>query len=71
MKENKTLGLKYYDEMKDGPLSDLFRQASIKTDNQLMVFYDYSWQDFLDTGRSAGAYMIFDLIGKIFHGTHV
>ena len=29
--------------MKDEPLSDLLRQASIKTDNQLMAFSDSSW----------------------------
>ena len=40
--DNKTLGLNYYDYMKDAPLSDLLRQTSIKTLNQLMAFYDYS-----------------------------
>ena len=32
--------------MKYAPLSDLLRQASIKTENQFMDFSDYSWQDF-------------------------
>ena len=53
--DNKTFGLKYYSDMKDAPLYDLLRQASIKTENQLMAFYDYSWQDFPDTGISTGA----------------
>ena len=39
---NKTLGLKYYAEMKDAPLSDLLRQANIKNENQLLAFYDSS-----------------------------
>ena len=56
---NKTLGLDYYADMKDSPLSDLFRQANIKTDTQLLAFYYYSCQYFLDTGRSTGAYIIF------------
>ena len=36
---NKTLGLKYYADMKDAPLSDLLKQANIKNENQLMVIY--------------------------------
>ena len=57
--------------MKDVPLSDLFRQNNIKTENQLMVFYDSSWQDFPDTGRSTGSYIIFYQGGTIDHGTHI
>ena len=37
---NKTLGLNYYYNIKDAPLSNLFRQASIETENKLMDFYD-------------------------------
>ena len=33
IRENKTLGLKYYADMKDAPLSDRLIQAIIKTDN--------------------------------------
>ena len=69
--ENKTLVLKYYADMNDAPVSDLLRQASIKTDNKLMAFSDYSWQDCPDTGRSTGAYIIFYQGGKIDHATHV
>ena len=36
-----------------------------------MAISDYSWQDFPDTGRSTGAYIIFYQCGKIDHGTHV
>ena len=38
IKENKTLGLKYYADMNDAPLTDLLRQASINTENHLMAF---------------------------------
>ena len=38
IRENKTLGLKYYVDMNDAPVSYLSRQASIKTENQLMYF---------------------------------
>ena len=68
---NKTLGLKYYVDMNDAALSDLFRQASITTEYQLMTFSDYSWQYFPDTGRSTGAYIIFYQCGPIDHVTHV
>ena len=46
---NKTLGLKYYDDINYATLSDLLRQAGIKTEYQLMAFSDSSWQDCLDT----------------------
>ena len=69
--DNKTLGLKYYTDMNDAPVTDLLRQASIKTDNHLMAFYGCSWQDFPDTGRSTGAYIIFYQGGPIDHGTNV
>ena len=39
IRDNKTLGLKYYVNINDAPLSDLFRQASIKSDNHLMHFF--------------------------------
>ena len=42
IRENKTLGLKYYSDVNDAPLTDLLRQATIKTENHLMDFSDYS-----------------------------
>ena len=57
--------------MDDAIVSDLLRQASIKTENHLMAFYDSSWQDFPQTARSTGAYIIFYPGGPIYHGTHV
>ena len=44
--------------MKDAPLSEMLRQANIKTENQLMVFSDYNWKYCPDTGISKGAYII-------------
>ena len=49
------MGLKYYADMNDAPVSDQLIQASIKTENHLMDFSDYSWKDYTDTGRSTGA----------------
>ena len=62
--------MNYYSDINDSPVSDLLRQASIKTDDQLMYFYDYSWKDFPDTGISTGAYIIFYQGGAIDHVTH-
>ena len=45
VRENKTLGLKYYADLNDAPVTDLLRQANIKTKNNLMDFSDSSWQD--------------------------
>ena len=38
IRDNNTLGLKFYADMNDAPVTDLLRQASIKTENHLMVF---------------------------------
>ena len=71
IRENKTLGLKYYADLNDAPVTDILRQANIKTKNHLMAFSDSSWQDCPDTGRSTGAYIILYQVGTIDHGTHV
>ena len=71
IRDNKTLRLEFYDDMKDAPLSDLLIQASINNENQLMVFSDSSWKYLPDTGRSTGVYMIFYQVGTIYHGAHV
>ena len=65
------MGLNYYSDMKYTPLSDLFRQDNIKTDNQLMDFYNFIWKGCWETGRSTVAYTIFDKGCTIDHGTHV
>ena len=65
------MGLKYYTDMNDTPVTDLLRQASIKTENHLMDFSYYSWKFFLDTGKSTGAYIIFHQVWPIDYGTRV
>ena len=65
------MGLEYYANINDASVSDLLRQSSIKTENQLMNFSDSSWKDFPNTGRSTGAYIIFYQGGTIYHVTHV
>ena len=71
IRDNKTLILDYYADMNDALVSGLLRQASIKTENQLMDFSGSSWQDFPDTGRSTVAYSIFYQGVTIDHITHV
>ena len=65
------MGLKYYADMDDALVTYLLIQDSIKTENHLMDFSNSSWQDFPDTGRITGAYIIFYQVGQIDHGTHV
>ena len=65
------MGLKYYTDLNDAPVTDLLRQANIKTKNHLMDFSDSSRQDFPDTGRSTGSYIIFYKGVPIDHGTNV
>ena len=70
IRDKKTLGLKYYADLNDAPVTDLLRQANIKTNNHFMDFSDSSWQYFPDIGRSTGAYIIFYQGVPIDHGTH-
>ena len=65
------MGLKYYADMNNVPVSDLLREAIINTENKLMALSDSSWKYFTCTGRIKGAYLIFYQGGKIDHGTHV
>ena len=65
------MGLKYYSDLNDEPVTDILRQANIKTKNYLMDFSGSSWQDCPDTGRSTGACIVFYQGGPIYHGTHV
>ena len=71
IRDNNTLGLKYYADLNDAPVTDILRQANINTKNHLMAFSDSSWQDCPDTGRSTGAYIIFYRGGPIDYDTHV
>ena len=63
--------LNYYADMEYARLSDLLRQANINTENKLMSFSDYCWQDCPDTGKSTIAFILSYLGGPIDHGTHV
>ena len=38
IRDNKTLGLKYYADLNDAPVTDLLRQANINTKNHWMAF---------------------------------
>ena len=71
IRDNNILGLKYYEDLNDVPVTGILRQANIKTRNHLMAFSDSSWKDCPDTGRSTGAYIIFYQGGSIDHRTHV
>ena len=71
IRDNKTLGLKYYAYLNDAPVTDLLSKANIKTKNHLIYFSDYSWQYCPYTGRSTGVYIIFYQGGPIDHGKHV
>ena len=57
--------------MKDAPLFDLLRKASIKTENQFMAFYVSSWKGCPDTCRITGSYIIFYQGVAIYYLIHV
>ena len=71
IRDNKTLGLKYFADINYAPVNDILRQANIKTKNHLMAISGSSWKDCPDTGRSTGSYVIFYQGGPIDHGAHV
>ena len=70
-RDNKTLVLKYYSEIKDAPFYDMSRKAIIKTDNQLMDFSASICKYVPYYVRSKGAFIIFYQGGPIYHVTHV
>ena len=39
IRDNKTLGLKYYADLNDEPVTDILRQANIEAKNHLMAFF--------------------------------
>ena len=71
LRHNKNLGLKHYADMKYEIFPVLFRLASINPESKLTGFSDYSCKDCTETGRSTGAYIIFDQGGRIDNVTHV
>ena len=71
IRDNNNLVLKYYADLNYAPVTDILRQANLKTKNHLMDFSDSSCHYCPDTGRSTGAYTIFYQGGPIDHGTHV
>ena len=59
------MGLKYYDSIKDSPLSDLLRKDILNTENTLVAFSDSSGKDCPDTARSTGAYILYIKMGQL------
>ena len=39
IRDNNTLGLKYYADLNDAPVTDILSQANLKTKNHLMAFF--------------------------------
>ena len=70
IRDNKNLGLKFYANIEDEPLSDLSIQAIIKTENQLIVFFNSFCQNCTYTGRIIGAYAVFYQGGTKYHCTN-
>ena len=60
IRDNKTLGLIYYADLNDAPVTYILRQANIQTKNHLMDFSDSSCQDCPDTGIRKSHKMILD-----------
>ena len=59
------MGLKYYSDMKDAPLSDLLRQAIINTENRFMNFSDSSLHDFQTLSEVQEHILSFIKVGQL------
>ena len=71
IRDNKTLGLNCYADIKDAPLSYLLRQTNTKTENQLMVFLILVGKIVQTLAEVQEHALFFYQCGPIYHGTHV
>ena len=71
IRDNNNFGLKYHADINDTPVTDLLRQASIKTENKLIAFSDFSYQYCPDTGRSTGTYIVSFIMVRQLNMTHM
>ena len=71
IRETKNLGLGYYTKIEYVPISGIFIQAIVNTENQLMVLSASICQECKYTGRSTGAYILFYQGEPIDNFTHV
>ena len=71
LRDNVYVGLKYYHDMRDAPVTELLRQAELEVENSMVVFSDSSWQDCPDTGRSTGCFLTLYQGGVVDHHTHM
>ena len=61
----------YYVKIEDEHSYELLRQASIKTEKQLVVLSNSIWRECKDNGRSTGAYIVFYQGVPIDNFTHI
>jgi hypothetical protein len=50
---NMYFGLKFYSDIKMSPVARLMSSYGISLDNPLITFFDSSWVDYIDTGKSS------------------
>jgi hypothetical protein len=63
---NHTVGITYYSDVLDSPLARLLHANNLNPMHAVFVaFGDSSWQDCVDSGRSTGAYHIFNQGGIV------
>ena len=62
----------FYSEHNSSPIGKILHQANINlNDKTTVTFIDSSWQDYVDTGRSMGGYIIFKSGGAVNHSCHL
>ncbi|MGH3054708.1 MAG: reverse transcriptase domain-containing protein, partial [Gaiellaceae bacterium] len=71
LRDNPYLGIKFYSNIADAPVTQLLRSQNITPSSNFYSFSDSSWQDCPTSGRSTGSYLIFYQGGVVDHSSFV
>jgi len=71
LRDNMYLGLRFFSDINMSPVTRFLSSNRISLDNPLITFSDSSWNDYIDTGRSTGCFMIIYMGGVVEHSINV
>ena len=72
LKSTSSKGIKFYADIKLSSIYKMLKENDIQiTEETILTFTDSSWNDFIDTGRSTGGYIILRQAGAVDYGSHL
>jgi hypothetical protein len=71
LRDNTYLGMRYYSNIANAPLTQMLISQSIQSNHFLFGFSDSSWNDDQDTGRSTGCFIITYMGGTVDHSSNL